>query len=123
MSTAFAERHIGPSDDDIATMLNVIGVDSLDELAAKAVPTGILDALQDDVAPGLDVLPPAASEEEALTELRRLADANTVAVSMIGQGYFDTLTPAVLRRNIIENPAWYTAVSYTHLTLPTILLV
>ena len=109
MSTAFAERHIGPSNDDIATMLNVIGVDSLDELAAKAVPTGILDALQGDVAPGLDVLPPAASEEEALTELRRLADANTVPVSMIGQGYFDTLTPAVLRRNIIENPAWYTA--------------
>ena len=108
MST-FADRHIGPTADDIATMLDVIGVDSLDELAAKAVPSGILDALADDVAPGLEGLPPAASEEEALTELRRLADTNTVAVSMIGQGYFDTLTPAVLRRNIIENPAWYTA--------------
>jgi len=65
--------------------------------------------LQADVAPGLDCLPPAASEEDALTELRRLADTNTVAVSMIGQGYFDTLTPPVLRRNIVESPAWYTA--------------
>ena len=71
---------------------------------------GILDALSaDGVAPGLDHLPQAATEEEALAELRALANANTVAVSMIGQGYFDTLTPPVLRRNILENPAWYTA--------------
>ncbi|MGE5694536.1 MAG: aminomethyl-transferring glycine dehydrogenase [Candidatus Sericytochromatia bacterium] len=90
-------------------MLDVIGVGSLDQLADKAVPSGILDNVCDDVAPGLEALPPAVSEEEALAELRRLADSNTVAVSMIGQGYFDTLTPAVLRRNIIENPAWYTA--------------
>jgi glycine dehydrogenase len=54
-------------------------------------------------------LPPAASEEQALAELRAMAAANTVAVSMIGQGYYETLTPAVLRRNILENPAWYTA--------------
>src|SRR6202022_4196941 len=107
--STFADRHIGPNADDIATMLTVIGVDSLDELAAKAVPTRILDALRADVAPGLDGLPPAATEEEALAEMRRLADTNTVAVSMIGQGYFDTLTPAVLRRNIVESPAWYTA--------------
>jgi glycine dehydrogenase len=63
----------------------------------------------DGVAPGLDRLPQAATEEQALAELRALADANTVAVSMIGQGYYDTLTPPVLRRNILENPAWYTA--------------
>src|ERR1700722_1757516 len=107
--STFADRHIGPNDDDVATMLTVVGVDSLDELAAKAVPTRILDALRADVAPGLDGLPPAATEEEALAEMRRLADTNTVAVSMIGQGYFDTLTPAVLRRNIVESPAWYTA--------------
>jgi glycine dehydrogenase len=105
----FADRHIGPSADDIATMLRVVGVDSLDELAVKAVPTKIFDAPRADVAPGLDVLPGACTEEEALTELRELADTNTVAVSMIGQGYFDTLTPAVLRCNLIENPAWYTA--------------
>src|ERR1700739_3182080 len=91
-------------------MLAVIRVDSLDELAAKAVPTGILDKLTGSgAAPGLDALPPAASEIEALTELRALADTNTVAVSMIGQGYYDTLTPPVLVRNIMENPAWYTA--------------
>ena len=106
----FADRHIGPDADDVATMLKTIGVGSLDELADKALPVGILDALSaDGVAPGLDQLPPAATEFEALAELRALADANTVAVSMIGQGYFDTLTPPVLRRNILENPAWYTA--------------
>ena len=106
----FADRHIGPDADAVATMLKTIGVGSLDELADKALPAGILDALSaDGVAPGLDHLPQAATEEEALAELRALADANTVAVSMIGQGYFDTLTPPVLRRNILENPAWYTA--------------
>ena len=106
----FADRHIGPDADAVATMLKTIGVGSLDELADKALPTGILDALSDDgVAPGLDQLLPAATEHEALAELRAMADSNTVAVSMIGQGYFDTLTPPVLRRNILENPAWYTA--------------
>ena len=106
----FADRHIGPDADAVATMLKTIGVGSLDELADKALPASIRDALNaEQVAPGLDQLPPAATEDEALAELRALADANTVAVSMIGQGYFDTLTPPVLRRNILENPAWYTA--------------
>ncbi|CAM3735140.1 aminomethyl-transferring glycine dehydrogenase [Mycobacterium frederiksbergense] len=108
--SGFVARHIGPDADAIATMLDVIGVGSLDELADKALPAGILDAVgADGLAPGLEHLPPAASEEEALAELRALADSNTVAVSMIGQGYFDTLTPPVLKRNILENPAWYTA--------------
>ncbi len=107
---AFADRHIGPDADAVAAMLKTIGVGSLDELADKALPAGILDSLTaDQVAPGLDQLPPAATEDEALAELRALADTNTVAVSMIGQGYFDTFTPPVLRRNILENPAWYTA--------------
>ncbi|ETW25244.1 aminomethyl-transferring glycine dehydrogenase [Mycobacterium gastri] len=108
--STFADRHIGLDRDAVATMLSIIGVDTLDELAAKAVPAGILDALTEvGTAPGLDRLPPAASEAEALAELRALADANTVAVSMIGQGYYDTFTPPVLLRNIMENPAWYTA--------------
>ena len=107
--STFADRHIGPDEEAIAAMLAVIGVDSLDALAAKSVPTGILDKLTNGDAPGLDRLPPAASEAEALAELRALADSNTVAVSMIGQGYYDTLTPPVLLRNIMENPAWYTA--------------
>lgn len=106
----FAARHIGPDSQAVAAMLAVIGVDSLEELAAKAVPAGILDRPTDDgAAPGLDRLPPPATETEALSELRALAEANTVAVSMIGQGYYDTLTPPVLLRNILENPAWYTA--------------
>ncbi len=106
----FADRHIGPDSDAVAAMLEVIGVDSLEELARRAVPAGILDKVIDTgAAPGLDQLPPPASEAQALAELRALADANTVAVSMIGQGYYDTLTPPVLLRNIMENPAWYTA--------------
>jgi len=106
----FADRHIGPTSADIATMLDIIGVASLDELAAKALPAGILDALgADGAAPGLNTLPAPAGEHETLAELRAMADSNTVAVSMIGQGYYDTLTPPVLLRNIMENPAWYTA--------------
>ncbi len=108
--STFATRHIGPDSEAVTAMLAVIGVDSLDDLAARAVPSRILDALTDSgVAPGLDALPPPAGEAEALAELRALAEANTVAVSMIGQGYYDTLTPPVLVRNIMENPAWYTA--------------
>ena len=91
----FADRHIGPDSEAVAAMLEVIGVDSLEELARRALPAGILDELTDTgAAPGLDQLPPAATEAEALAELRALADANTVAVSMIGQGYYDTLHAA-----------------------------
>jgi glycine dehydrogenase len=109
-SDSFAARHIGPDSQAIAAMLAVIGVESLDELAAKALPVNILETLTGSgVAPGLDALPPAASEAEALAELAALAATNTVAASMIGQGYYDTLTPPVLLRNIMENPAWYTA--------------
>ncbi|MDI3315786.1 MAG: aminomethyl-transferring glycine dehydrogenase [Mycobacterium sp.] len=109
---AFADRHIGPGREDIAAMLAVIGVDTLDDLAVKALPADILDTpTETGVAPGLELLPPAADEAQALAELRALADENTVAVSMIGQGFYDTVTPPVLRRNIVENPAWYT--SYT----------
>jgi glycine dehydrogenase len=106
----FADRHIGPDSDAVEAMLEVIGVGSLEELARRAVPSGILDELTESgAAPGLDQLPAPASEAQALGELRALADANTDAVSMIGQGYYDTLTPPVLLRNIMENPAWYTA--------------
>ncbi|MFO7165680.1 MAG: glycine dehydrogenase (aminomethyl-transferring), partial [Mycolicibacterium hassiacum] len=106
----FAARHIGPDADAVAHMLDVIGVSSLDELAAKALPARILEPLgTDGAAAGLDALPEPVDEAQALAELRALAESNTVAVSMIGQGYFDTITPAVLRRNILENPAWYTA--------------
>ena len=107
---SFAARHIGPDAAAVAHMLDVIGVSSLDELAAKALPAQILEPPgADGRAAGLDALPEPVDEAQALAELRALAESNTVAVSMIGQGYFDTVTPAVLRRNILENPAWYTA--------------
>ena len=110
MSENFAPRHIGLDADALATMLGVIGVTSLDELAAKALPAAILDALgADGTAPGLETLPAPISEHQTLAELRVLADSNTVDVSMLGQGYYDTLTPPVLLRNVLENPAWYTA--------------
>ncbi|MGI9124690.1 MAG: glycine dehydrogenase (aminomethyl-transferring), partial [Mycobacterium sp.] len=108
--TDFTARHIGLDAGALTTMLGVIGVDSLDKLAAKALPADILDALTEQgIAPGLQTLPAPAGEHQALAELRAMAAANTIAVSMIGQGYYDTLTPPVLLRNIMENPAWYTA--------------
>jgi glycine dehydrogenase len=97
----FVSRHIGPSEAETARMLEAVGYGSLDELTEAALPAGLADR-------GLD-LPPAASEAEALAELRRLAAANTVLTSMIGLGYYGTITPAVIRRNVLENPAWYTA--------------
>ncbi|MEJ3749850.1 aminomethyl-transferring glycine dehydrogenase [Actinomycetes bacterium KLBMP 9797] len=99
---SFAGRHIGPSPDEQRRMLETVGYGSLDELMDAAIPEVIR------WHGGLD-LPPAASEAEAIAELRALADQNTVAVSMIGLGYHGTHTPAVIRRNVLENPAWYTA--------------
>ena len=98
----FAGRHIGPSPDEQAKMLAVLGYGSLDDLAAAAVPQAIR-ALE-----GLD-LPAAASEPAVLAELRALADRNTLTVPMAGLGYAGTHTPPVILRNVMENPAWYTA--------------
>jgi len=99
----FADRHVGPDQAQVARMLDVIGVASLEELATAAVPAAILDP-----AGALAGLPPAATESQALAELRGLAARNTVTTSMIGLGYYDTLTPGVIRRNVLESPAWYT---------------
>jgi glycine cleavage system P protein (glycine dehydrogenase) len=97
----FAQRHIGPAESDQARMLEDVGYASLDELAAAALPAGIADREL--------TLPDPLSEDEVLAELRRLASQNAVATSMIGLGYYGTSTPAVIRRNLLENPAWYTA--------------
>ena len=105
----FVDRHIGPDATELDRILHTIGVDNLDELARKAVPSSILDTVVDGVPEGLATLPPALSEHEALAALAELAGQNTVATSMIGLGYYDTLTPPVLTRGILENPAWYTA--------------
>ena len=109
VTSNFADRHIGPDTAGLRRILEVIGVDSLDALATRAVPATILDERDGAVSDGLDVLDAPKSEHEVLAELTALARKNTVATSMIGQGYYDTLTPPVLLRNIIENPAWYTA--------------
>ncbi|WP_084074385.1 aminomethyl-transferring glycine dehydrogenase [Demequina sp. NBRC 110052] len=100
--TSFADRHIGPSDDAVETMLDAVGHPSLAALAEAAVPGSIRldDVLQ---------LPEARSEQEVLGALRRFAGSNRTAVQMIGQGYSDTVTPAVIQRGVLENPAWYTA--------------
>ncbi|MFE3223654.1 aminomethyl-transferring glycine dehydrogenase [Nocardia sp. NPDC059228] len=103
---SFADRHIGPDSGETGRILETVGVESMDELATRAVPAGILDAPEGN---GLNALPAALSEHEALAELAALANSNTVATSMIGLGYYDTLTPPVLLRNLVENPAWYTA--------------
>jgi glycine dehydrogenase len=98
----FARRHIGPDADQQRRMLDAVGYGSLDELIDAAIPEAIRWH-------GTLALPPAASEAEAAAELRALAQRNTVAVSMIGLGYYGTHTPAVIRRNVLESPAWYTA--------------
>ena len=99
----FAARHIGvASPADQRAMLDALGYASLDELVGTAVPASIRS-----FAP-LD-LPPARSEEEILAELRELADRNVVKTQLIGQGFSGTHTPPVIRRNVLEGPAWYTA--------------
>jgi len=100
--TPFADRHIGPRPDELAPMLEAIGVGSLDELGRRAVPATIAE----DHTPAL---PPAATEAEALAELRALAARQRQMVQMIGLGYHGTITPPVIRRNVLESPAWYTA--------------
>src|ERR1035438_857742 len=103
----FAARHIGPSPAEQERMLAVTGHSSLDELTTAALPPGLGEASAGQ--PGGLRLPPALTEGEARRELRRRPRRNTVAVSMIGLGYYGTVTPAVIRRNLLENPGWYTA--------------
>ncbi|MDZ8202168.1 aminomethyl-transferring glycine dehydrogenase [Microbacterium sp. SSW1-59] len=102
-STPFAARHIGIDTAAQREMLAAVGYDDTSSLMAAAVPASIRLAEEE----GLALEP--AGEAEALAELRALAEANTVARSMIGLGYYDTHTPAVIARNVFENPSWYTA--------------
>lgn len=98
----FSSRHIGPSESEQQRMLEAVGFESVADLVAVAVPESIRvkDRLK---------LPAAIGEAEAIAELRALAGRNRVLTSMIGLGYYDTVTPAVIRRNLLENPGWYTA--------------
>ncbi|WDM68679.1 aminomethyl-transferring glycine dehydrogenase [Xanthomonas cucurbitae] len=99
---AFVERHIGPNDAEIAQMLEVVGHASLDALTDAIVPGNIK-------SPAALALPEAITEEEALAKIRTIASKNQVQRTFIGQGYYGTHTPKVILRNILENPAWYTA--------------
>jgi glycine dehydrogenase len=102
-STTFVDRHIGARRQaDVDTMLKAVGYDSVDSMVDTAVPK----VIRQDTALRLQ---DALSEVEVLTELRKLAAKNKTAVQLIGQGYSDTVTPPVIRRNILESPAWYTA--------------
>jgi glycine dehydrogenase len=99
---AFLERHIGPNPDELTAMLAVIGQPSLEAMVDAIVPANI--KLSQPLA-----LPAAISETEALEKIRELARQNQVFRSFIGQGYYGTHTPTVILRNVLENPAWYTA--------------
>jgi glycine dehydrogenase len=98
---SFQERHVGPSDAEVAQMLGLIGCASLADLVAQTVPSSIR-------RPQALDLPPARGEREALSALREIAQRNQVFRSFIGMGYYDCVTPPVIQRNILENPGWYT---------------
>jgi len=105
MSPSFTTRHIGTDAAAQAAMLAAVGYASVDDLVNAAVPPSI-HAERHDPA---EALPAPLTESETIGELRKLAGKNRVARSMIGLGYYDTITPAVIRRNVLENPSWYTA--------------
>ena len=100
-SDTFQSRHIGPRERDLPAMLETIGVSSLDQLVSETVPASIR------LHRPLN-LPPGESEHQYLTRLRGIAAENRVLRSFIGLGYYDTITPAAILRNVMENPGWYT---------------
>ena len=102
VATSFARRHIGPSPRDISAMLETVGAKSLSALMAETLPSSIRQNTPLDLGTAL-------SETEALAHMSELAARNQVFTSLIGQGYSGTILPAVIQRNILENPAWYTA--------------
>src|SRR6185436_18672396 len=102
ISDDFESRHIGPGPHDVRAMLETIGAASLDELIAETIPEDIRQRTPLDLGTAL-------SETEALAKARELGARNVVLTSLIGQGYYGTILPPVIQRNILENPAWYTA--------------
>jgi glycine dehydrogenase len=98
----FIQRHIGPNADDVKSMLATINANSIDELIDSTVPASI----RNDKALDLEV---SCNEQEALAQLKQIASENVVNTSYIGMGYYDTIVPNVILRNVLENPGWYTA--------------
>ena len=101
-ATTFVRRHIGPSPRDVSAMLETVGAKTLSELIGQTLPSSIRQKAPLDLGRAL-------SETEALAHMRELAARNQVFTSLIGQGYSGTILPTVIQRNILENPAWYTA--------------
>lgn len=104
INEGFERRHIGPSSDQEKLMLQELGFDSLEKFISKVVPSSI--AMGERLG---EILPSPATETEVIEELRMLASRNKIFTSLIGTGYYGTITPAVILRNVLENPAWYTA--------------
>ncbi len=104
LTNNFIKRHNGPRPEEAEKMLKVIGVTSMDDLIEKAVPEAIR-------LPGALQLPKGMNEYQYLSHLREIGSRNNIYKSFIGMGYYDTITPGVIQRNILENPGWYT--SYT----------
>lgn len=102
MSNEFLDRHIGPNQAEVDAMLSTIGCDSVEQVVAKTVPESILFGNRMKVEEGL-------SERDSLALAKKLAGQNQLFSNFIGQGYYGTLMPAVIQRNILENPGWYTA--------------
>ncbi len=98
----FTSRHIGPNPHDVSTMLQTIGVKSLDVLLDEVIPKHIRRTDEMDI-------PAALSEAEVLAEMKTLAGMNSIKTSLIGMGYYNCHLPPVIQRNVLENPAWYTA--------------
>ncbi len=95
-------RHIGPSPTEMQEMLDVIGVNSLDDLIDQTIPANIRQETPLELDEGM-------TERDVLYHMRQVIKGNNVLTSLIGQGYYGTMTPPVIQRNILENPAWYTA--------------
>lgn len=102
-SRPFRSRHIGPTGSDLDQMLRFLNLAHLDELIERTIPRSIRTTLDE------RKLPESASENDVLCKLREIAQSNRVVTSMIGLGYYDTQLPSVIKRNVLENPAWYTA--------------
>ena len=100
----FVQRHVGPNAADQQVMLQALGFADLDAFVRAVVPAAILDA-----EPPVASMPSGCGEAEALAELRQIGSQNKVRRSLIGLGYHDTATPALIKRHVLENPSWYTA--------------
>ncbi|HQO50684.1 MAG TPA: glycine dehydrogenase (aminomethyl-transferring), partial [Bacteroidales bacterium] len=98
----FVKRHIGPTDKDVTKMLGTLGVDSMDELLYRIFPDNIRHPNPLNIGKGMN-------EYEYLQHLKQLGGKNKIFKTFIGQGYYNTITPGVITRNVLENPGWYTA--------------